>query len=181
MNSTTACELRAGALKPIRTWDEAGAAGWGAGKPIRAWAGCLWYGTSKLFQEAVLEGGPWRKDLQILNEVQIPEPDVARDSDAIAFSNYRPRDGRVKVLPIARQTDEPAYPPLPAHIYGEEYPLTRFFYVYANAPEAGDLPPATREFLNYLLSYEGQTEIARTGSLPLDRTMLLRARKRLGL
>lgn len=174
-------ELRAGALKPIRTWDEAGAAGWGAGKPIRAWAGCLWYGTSKFFQEAVLEGGPWRKDLQILNEVQIPEPDVARDSQAIAFSNYRPRDGGVKVLPIARQTDEPAYPPLPAHIYGEEYPLTRFFYVYANAPEAGDLPPATREFLNYLLSYEGQTEIARTGSLPLDRTMLLRARKRLGL
>jgi len=44
-----------------------------------------------------------------------------------------------------------------------------------------DLPAETREFLNYLLSYEGQTEVAKTASLPLDRTMLLRARKRLGL
>ena len=71
--------------------------------------------------------------------------------------------------------------PLPAPIYGEEYPLTRFFTVYVNAPDVQDLPPETREFLNYLLSFEGQTEIAKTGSLPLDRTMLLRARKRLGL
>ena len=174
-------ELRAGALKTIRTWDEAGAAGWGAGLPIHAYAGYLHYGTSKFFQETVLEDGPWRKDIQTLGLVELPEDTLVADPQAIAFSNYRPRDGGVKVLPIARQTDEPAYPPLPAHIYGEEYPLTRFFYVYANAPEAGDLPPATREFLNYLLSYEGQTEIARTGSLPLDRTMLLRARKRLGL
>ena len=171
-------ELRAGALKTVRTWDEAG---WSGGGAIHAYAGWLHYGTSKFFQEAVLEGGPWRKDLQILNEVQIPEPDVARDSDAIAFSNYRPRDDRVKVLAIARQTDEIPYPPLPRHIYGEEYPLVRFFYVYANAAFVEDLPPVTREFLNYILSYEGQAEIAKTGSLPLDRTMLLRARKRLEL
>ena len=53
--------------------------------------------------------------------------------------------------------------------------------MYVNAPAVQDLPPEIREFLNYLLSFEGQMEIARTGSLPLDRTMLLRARKRLGL
>lgn len=174
-------ELRAGALQAIRTWDAAGATGWGAGKSIHAYAGWLHYGTSKFFKETVLEDGPWRADILTLPEVQSPEDALATDPLAIAFSNYRPRDGRVKVLAIARQTEEPPYPPLPAHIYGEEYPLTRFFYVYANAPAVEDLPAPTREFLNYLLSYEGQTEIAQTGSLPLDRAMLLRARKRLGL
>ena len=174
-------ELRAGALRPIRTWDEAGAAGWGAGQPIHACSGPEFYGTSKFFREAVLQDGPWRKGLQILGEIQIPEAEIADEPLAIAFSNFRPRDGRVKVLAVARQTDEPAYPPLPAHIYGEEYPLTRFFTVYVNAPAVQDLPPETREFLNYLLSFEGQTEVAATGSLPLDRTMRLRARKRLGL
>ena len=89
---------------------------------------------SKFFQEAVLEGGPWRDDLRMLPHVQNPEE-----------------------------------------------PPVRFFQVYADAPAVEDLPPATREFLNFLLSHEGQTEIARTGSLPLARTMLLRARKRLGL
>ena len=171
-------ELRAGALKTIRTWNEAG---WSGGGAIHAYAGWLHYGTSKFFRETVLEDGPWREDIRTLPEVQAPEDVLAADPQAIAFSNFRPRDGRVRVLAIARQTDEPAYPPLPAHIYGEEYPLTRSFYVYANAPDPRDLPPETREFLNFLLSYEGQTEIARTGSLPLDRTMLLRARKRLGL
>ena len=171
-------ELRAGALNPIRTWDEAG---WSGRGDIHAFAGWLHYGTSKFFQETVLEGGPWREHLGDLPEVQLPEPEIAGDPQAIAFSSYRPRDARVKVLAIARQTEETPYPPLPAHIYGEEYPLTRFFYVYVNAPEVQDLPPEIREFLNYLLSFEGQTEIARTGSLPLDRTMLLRARKRLGL
>jgi len=144
-------ELRAGALNPIRTWEEAGALGWGEGRPALAYAGFLHYGTSTFFQEAVLEGGPWREDIQTLG------------------------------LAIARQTEETAYPPLPTHIYGEEYPLIRFFTVYVNAPEVEDLPPETHEFLNYLLSYEGQTEVAKTASLPLDRTMLLRARKRLGL
>ena len=174
-------ELHAGALRPLRAWDEAGAADWGAGKPIHACAGPEFYGTSQFFQEAVLQDGPWRKGLQTLGEIQIPEAEIAADPQAIMFSNYRPRDDRVKVLAVARQTDEPAYPPLPAPIYGEEYPLTRFFTVYVHAPEVQDLPPETREFLNYLLSFEGQTEIAKTGSLPLDRTMLLRARKRLGL
>lgn len=171
-------ELRAGALKPIRTWDEAG---WSGRGDIHAFAGWLHYGTSKFFQETVLEGGPWRENLGDLPEVQLPEPEIAGDPQAIAFSSYRPRDARVKVLAIARQTEEPPYPPLPAHIYGEEYPLVRFFTVYVNAPAVEDLPAETREFLNYVLSYEGQTEVAKTGSLPLDRTMLLRARKRLGL
>jgi len=174
-------ELRAGALEPIRTWEEAGFSGWGAGKPITAFAGWLHYGTSIFFRETVLEGGPWRKDIHTLGVIQRPEPAIADDPTAIVFSNYRPRDSRVKVLAIARQTEEKAYPPLPAHIYGEEYPLTRFFTVYVNAPAVEDLPAETREFLNYLLSYEGQTEVAKTASLPLDRTMLLRARKRLGL
>jgi phosphate transport system substrate-binding protein len=174
-------ELRAGAPHLLRTWDAAGAGTWGAGKDIHAYAGWLHYGTSKFFRESVLEDGPWRDDLRTLPVVQRPEEAIAADPQAIAFSNYRPRDARVKVLAIARQTEEPPYPPLPAHIYGEEYPLVRFFHVYVNAPDVEDLPAETREFLNFLLSYEGQTEVARTGSLPLDRAMLLRARKRLGL
>lgn len=171
-------ELRAGALKTIRSWDEIG---WIGGGDIHAFAGWLHYGTSKFFQETVLEDGPWREDIQTLGVIQLPESTLVADPRAIVFSNYRPRDSRVKPLAIARQTEETPYLPLPSHIYGEEYPLVRFFTVYVNAPEVQDLPPATREFLNYLLSFEGQTEVAKTGSLPLDRTMLLRARKRLGL
>ena len=171
-------ELRAGELSPIHQWDDIG---WLGGGEIHATAGWLHYGTSRFFQEAVLEGGPWREDIRTFGVIQSPEPVLLNDPSAIVFSNFRPRDSRVKVLAIARQTEEPAYPPLPSHIYGEEYPLVRFFHVYANAPDVRDLPAVTREFLNYLLSYEGQTEVAKSGNLPLDQTMLHRSRKRLGL
>lgn len=174
-------ELRAGALNRIRTWAEAGVAASGMDQPIHPYAGLLHYGTSKFFQEVVLEDGPWNEEVRTLGHVQHPEAAIDKDPLGIAFSNYRPRDERVKVLPIARQTEEPPNFPLPRHIYGEEYPLVRLFYVYANAEAVEDLPPEAREFLEFLLSYEGQSEIAKTGSLPLDRTMLLRARKRLGL
>ncbi len=174
-------ELRAGALALIRTWEQVSEGGWGAGVPIQAYAGVDYYGTSQFFQEAVLKGGPWRKDVNEIGVIQNPEPEMGGDPYGICFSTFRPRGDNVKVLAVARQTKERAYPPQPTHIYGEEYPLTRFFYVYANARSVDELPAESREFLNYLLSYEGQYEVAKTGSLPLDRTMLLRARKRLGL
>lgn len=171
-------ELRAGELNLLREWDEIG---WPGGGEIHATAGWLHYGTSRFFRDAVLEGGPWRKDIRTFGVIQSPEPVLLNDPAAIVFSNYRPRDSRVKVLAVARQTEEPAYPPLPSHIYGGEYPLVRFFYVYGNAPDARDLPAETREFLNYLLTYEGQTEVAKSGNLPLDQAMLHRSRKRLDL
>jgi phosphate transport system substrate-binding protein len=175
-------ERRAGGMELIRTWDEAGATGWGAGMPIHACGFPPHYGSSLFFQEAVLQDGPWRPDLNILGDVSLdPNDAISEDPQGIAFSNYRPRGEGVKVLSIARQTGEQAYPPLPRHIYGEEYPLTRFFYVYVNAPSVNELPAEIREFLNYLLSYEGQYEVAKTGSLPLDVPMIHRARKRLGL
>jgi len=174
-------ELRAGELKPIHRWDQLGVSAWGAAD-IKAYACTLYYGTSQFFQEAVLVGGPWREGLPVLGDVSTtPEYLVAQNPRSLAYSNYRPRGDGVKVLPVARQTGERAFAPLPRHIYSEEYPLTRFFYVYVNAPSVKDVPPEIREFLNYVLSFEGQYEVARSGSLPLDRTMLLRARKRMGL
>lgn len=175
-------ELRAGAQQLLRTWDQLGLADWGGQQAILAYGGWPHYGTSRFFQDAVLMGGPFRADLKTVGDISYdPETVIAREPYAISFCTFMPRGNEVKVLAVARQSGEPAYPPLPAHIYGEEYPLVRYFYVYANAGEIGQLPPETREFLNYLLSYEGQADVAGAGCLPLDARMVARARKLLGL
>ena len=60
-----------------------------------------------------------------------PSPPIRRPSRsattvrATAASRCWPSRARRRNRPIR---------PSPPHIYGEEYPLTRFFYVYANAP-----------------------------------------------
>lgn len=175
-------EQRAGYAEPIRLWPELGVTAWGPDAAIRAFAVTLHYGTANYFQEAVLKGGPWRSDLDIVVNVQHgTEWRIEQEPWGIGISNHLPRGDGVRVVPVARQSGEQAYLPLPRHIYEEQYPLTRFFYVYVNAPSAEDLSPEIREFLNYLLSYEGQHEIAKSGSLPLDARMVRLARQRLGL
>ena len=174
--------LKAGAMKPIGNWDDVQPGSPLAGSAVHPFRTVEQYGTSRFFQDAVLMGGPWRREIPILGDVeQSTELRVGADPAGISFSNFRPRGDGVRVIPVARQTGEPAYPPLPSHIYSEEYPLTRFFYVYATAADIDSLSAPDREFLNYLLSFEGQYEVAKSGSLPLDVSLIQRARKRLGL
>lgn len=171
-------ELRAGAEEPIHTWDQLLSDAWAQQRPIQPFAGWLHYGTSKFFKRAVLEDGDWKENIDTIGIVQHPERYLADNPNAICFSNFRPRDGRLKVIAVAKQSRETAYPPLPEYIYEEQYPLTRFFYAYLNVPNLTDIE---FEFMDYLLSYEGQQEIAASGSMPLDLRLLLRARRQVGL
>lgn len=172
-------ELRAGATEVIRDWGDLG--GTTSGE-IHPYCGSLHYGTSLFFQRAVLEDGPWSDAVRTTGDATDgPEERIAGDPLGIGFCNFAPRGDSIRVLPVARQTAERAVLPLPEHIYGEEYPLVRFFYVYVNARSVAEIPPVQREFLRYLLSFEGQYEVAKASSLPLDIPMIQRARKRLGL
>ncbi len=171
-------ELRAGELKPITQWSQLTADAWAVGRPIASHAGWLHYGTSRFFKQMVLEDGAWKDNLETIGVVQHPEMYLAGNENAICFSNFKPRDGTLKILSVARQSRETAYPPLPEYIYNEDYPLVRFFYVYVDVPALTDVEFT---FLDYLLSYEGQQEIAATGSMPLDLRLLLRGRTQLGL
>ena len=47
------------------------------------------------------------------------------------------------------------------------YPLSRFLYVYVNKVPGEDLDPITREFLNMVLSKQGQEVVVKDGYIPL--------------
>ncbi len=172
-------ELRAGAPELIRDWNQLG----GAGGKIKAVGGHLNYGTTRTFQQLVLNGGAFRDDLVKSDVVYSRgvEKQVARDTAAIGFATLRRRGPVVRLVPIAPNSGETAYLPDAPSVYSGKYPLQRKFYGYIAARSFGEAGPFERELVNLLLSDVGQTLVARAGSLPLMASEVVAERSKLDL
>jgi phosphate transport system substrate-binding protein len=65
-------------------------------------------------------------------------------------------------------------------VANRSYPLTRTVYFYINRTPGKPVSPLVREFLRYILSREGQADVARQEIyLPLTPAMLLKERAKL--
>ena len=176
-------ELRAGAERRIQKWGDLGLAGPWAERPIVPWGGSLETGTSRLFQQNVLQGGPFDPRLQ--NDpysmyIGVLYAVVA-DPAAIGYINAQNCSLEVKTLALAPQTGSPAYPPAPEDVYAGRYPLTRILYLYLDAATPDQIDPLTRELLNLLYSRSGQELFARSMQAPLPANQVRDIRTRLGL
>ena len=75
----------------------------------------------------------------------------------------------MRALPLARAAGEPFYPPTPANLIAQTYPLVRIIPAFVDVPPGQPINPAVREFLRYILSREGQLAlITDSGYLPLS-------------
>ena len=63
------------------------------------------------------------------------------------------------------------------NVRSESYPFSRFLYLVINKKPGEPLPTLEREFLRYILSEQGQEQVARDGYFPIREDMLLRQRR----
>jgi phosphate transport system substrate-binding protein len=141
------------------------------------------YGTSRAFARLAMQGKPFHDSMtqdSVIHHDGIQQR-VALDAGGIGFVSGMPLAQDVRVVPVAVSRGRDAYLPNAANIYSGSYPLTRRFYINIGADDALALTPAEREFLNFLLSKQGQTEIAKSGLLPLTLEELVHARNLLKL
>lgn len=102
-----------------------------------------------------------------------------------AYAAMSSRTAQVKPLALAESAEGPFVAPTRATVASRAYPLARSAYLYL-APDTatGDraaLDPKLREFVRYVLSRQGQADVAREGDhLPLTLALLLEQRRRLG-
>lgn len=174
---------RAGAPEPIQTWGDLGLGGPWADRPINIWGGSLETGTSRLFQQIVLQGGPFSPRLQNdLGSMFIGVADaVVADPAAIGYLNAQNFTPGTKTLALAPQAGLPAYRPAPDDVYAGRYPLTRTLYLYLDAASPEQIDPLTRELLNMLYSRVGQEYFALSMQAPLPASQVREIRTRLGL
>lgn len=86
----------------------------------------------------------------------------------------------LKALELASDAGGPYFAPTARNCRTHDYPLSRTIFMYVNRAPGQALDPATREFLLFVLSRQGQSLLANHGlHLPLTRQVLVEQRRKL--
>lgn len=160
----------------IRTWEQLGLTGEWKDKPIHPYGPPLLApGAISYFQTRVMGGADtWNEDLREYEDRQQMVDALGDDRYGIAYTGIRYKTPRVKAVAVADKEGGPFVELTRATVASRAYPLSRLVYLsFTVDTPTGELAnppvsPKVREFLRYVLSREGQADVAREGDyLPL--------------
>jgi phosphate transport system substrate-binding protein len=176
----------------IRRWGELGLTGEWAQAHITPYSWRLDDSFAFYIQQAVLMGSHrWncdareyahinRADGTIYDHGQQILDALAKDRHGIAISNIRYVSSSVKALPLAVRAAGPYVNASKRSLIDHSYPLARTIPAFVNRPPGTSVAPKVREFLNFILSRDGQQSVNQDGRyLPLSRELLLLQRRKL--
>ena len=157
---------KAGGDKDITTWGDLGLEGDWKDKPISLYGRNSASGTYGFFKEHVLKNGDYKSSVKEQPGSSAVVQGVASDRYAIGYSGIGYKTSDVRAVPLSRSGDK--FVPADAdNAYNGQYPLSRLLYIYINFKPDSELDPLRREFLRYVLSYEGQEVVIDDGYLPM--------------
>jgi phosphate transport system substrate-binding protein len=173
-------DARSGA---IRAWGDAGVRGAWASRPIHLYGFAPDNDKAMIFRQFVFAPGErWSSDLRAFSNTAGPDGEdagaaivhaVAGDPDGIGISNIAYAVRAVRVLAIASGASAPVMPSR-ATVADRSYPLSRAVYMVVNSGPSHALSPATREFLRFVLSRQGEQAVAAEGNyLPLPAALAI--------
>ncbi|MCA8948337.1 MAG: phosphate ABC transporter substrate-binding protein [Planctomycetes bacterium] len=160
-----------GAPKDIATWGDLGLTGEWAKKPIALYGRNAASGSHVYFKEHALFDGQFKDSVEQQPRSAAVVQSIATDRFGIGYGGIGARSAEVRPVPLAWTTAEleqgKAVPAVAAKAYSGEYPMARFLYLYVDLAPGTELEPLRREFLRYILSRQGQTDVVEQGYLPL--------------
>lgn len=151
----------------ITTWGQLGMDGEWRDRPIHVYMPPAVAPNSMSMQIMVLDGKGWNGDAR-QGSIAATAAAIAADPDAIGFGGLEEGSPSLKTLAVSSDERSPAVPINDETASSGTYPLTRYMYIRLNARPGSSLPAATREFLRYVLSREGQEPIRYSGYFPLS-------------
>ena len=171
---------KGGLANDIRTWGDLGLTGEWADKPISLYGRNSASGTYGYFKEIALFKGDYKDSVKEQPGSSSVVQGVATDKFGIGYSGIGYKTADVRVVPLA--VDEGKFVPAePEHAYTGDYPLARFLYMYVNHKPGADLEPLRAEFVKYIFSRQGQTDVVKDGYYPVTRRIADRAAQSVGL
>ncbi|HEX4143311.1 MAG TPA: phosphate ABC transporter substrate-binding protein [Pirellulales bacterium] len=167
--------------KEIRTWGDLGLTGDWANKPISLYGRNPASGTYVYFKEHVLEKGDFKPTVKQLGGSSAVIQGVATDQYGIGYSGIGYKTADVKVIALARNKKTRAVPAEPQFGYDGTYPLSRFLLLSINYKPKSTLNPSTAQFIRFVFSRQGQTDVIKEGFLPVPAKIAERGLKLVGL
>ncbi|HBZ68838.1 MAG TPA: phosphate-binding protein [Deltaproteobacteria bacterium] len=170
---------RCGLAADITTWGELGLGGAWSSRPISIYGRNSASGTYGYFKEHALCNGDYKDSVKEQPGSASVVQGVTEDINAIGYSGIGYRTSGVKALDLAIKEGSPFGKAEAADVYGGKYPLSRFLYIYVNRAPGKPLDPLVREFLRFVLSYDGQQLVVKAGYLPIARDLTQQERAKL--
>ena len=151
----------------VTTWGQLGLKGEWANKPISLYGRNSASGTYGYFKEHALFKGDYKDSVKEQPGSSSVVQGVASDKYAIGYSGIGYKTADVRAVPLAARDTDSAIEAIEENAYSGEYPLSRFLYIYINAKPGEPLDPLRREFIKYVLSAQGQSDVTKDGYYPL--------------
>ncbi|MDB6128192.1 MAG: ABC-type phosphate transport system, substrate-binding protein, partial [Verrucomicrobia bacterium] len=175
-------DLARGKEKNIRNWGQLGLTGEWANHNIKPHGFSMRDPVGVSFNDRVMKGSDkWNERIMTYGpcfdesgkavsvEEQINRA-VAADKYAIAYTLNGVDSPDVKVLSVAAASSDDYVELTPESVQSRKYPFYREAAIYINLRPNGKLEPLVEEFVRYVLSRDGQSQVQHDGKyLPLNR------------
>ena len=168
-----------GGKAPLLHWSDLGVKGDLGKREIHAYARQASTATSSAFANTVMLKGEFRPGIIEKEDSPKLADAILTDPAGIAFGSLSAWYTANKVLPVVPYQGAGARFPNQDNITESRYPMPRLYYVYVNRAPGKALEPLVSEALHYVLSAEGQNNVADVGFLPGPVEFLTIALKRL--
>lgn len=172
---------RQGSEKTAQAWGELGLDGEWARQPIVCHGRDADVATQLYFQQAVLAGGEFRKDLKEHEDSLQLIKSVAAEKGAVGITATTYLFPGVKAVPIARIEGQEAVAVGSLAATQGAYPLARPLPMIVNSPPTRKLSELDSEFLKYVFSRLGQEDVVKAGYQPISARPAQIAREAIGL
>jgi phosphate transport system substrate-binding protein len=175
--------LARGPEKNIRTWGQLGLTGEWANQPIHVYGYNLQFHFPQEIESRAFGGvsGKWNENLIEYDNLAQPDgsfklagqlmlEDLAKDPYGIVYcaGGNAWLTPQIKSIALSVKTGDPAYELTLENVRERKYPMYADVFFYIDRDPQKPVDPKVKEFLRYILSSEGQTQVMRDGKyLPL--------------
>jgi phosphate transport system substrate-binding protein len=166
---------RQGAKEQIKTWGQVGEKGANAERAITCYGRNAASGTYGYFKEKVLGDGDYGTWVSELPGSSAVVQAVGKNPLGIGYSGIGYRTADVKPLALVAKPGGKPVAAEAANAFAGTYPLSRFLYIAVNHDPRKKLDPLRAEFLRFIFSQQGQTQVIKDGYLPLSAPMARKA------
>jgi phosphate transport system substrate-binding protein len=168
-----------GGSEDITTWGQLGVTGPLASSPISMYGRNSASGTYGYFKEHALCKGDYKDSVKEQPGSASVVQGVTEDKGAIGYSGIGYMTSGVKAIKLGMNPGECAEPNL-EDVKDGSYPLGRYLYLYVNKKPNEALDPLRLEFLEFVLSKQGQEVVIKDGYLPIPASVAAEQMKIIG-
>ncbi len=129
-------------------------------------------GTYGFFKEHALFRGDFKDRVKEQPGSASVVQGVSRDRNGIGYSGVGYKTSGVRPVAIAEKEGSNAFEPTYENVEEGRYPIARFLFLYILKDPKRHLDPLVKEFLTYVLSFEGQSDAVRDGYYPLTHRLV---------